>query len=405
MIKCDICSSNTSFVFSLGKTPLANSLLSKKDLKKKEIFYPLDLYFCNKCYLLKVAYQVNQKHIFNKNYPYFSSYSKTWLNHCEKFALEIINERNLNQNSLVIEIGSNDGCLLEFFYKNRINVLGIEPTKSTSDFANNKNINTINNFLNLNISRKLLSKNVKADLVIANNVIAHNPEPDSFVISMNYLLKENGIITMEFPHLLNLIKYKQFDTIYHEHYFYFSLYTINYLLNKNNLYIFKVKKINTHGGSLRVYISRDKNYKEDNSLEEILIEEEKFCLYNKDTFIKFGEEIKNIKFELLKLLLDLKRKNKKIVAYGAPAKGNTLLNYCKIDNDIIDFTVDVNKFKQGKYLPGTNIPIYSINKIKKFKADFILILPWNIKEEIIKEISFVNKWNGKFIIPIDNNII
>lgn len=405
MSKCRICNSKTEIVVSLGKTPLANSFLNKKDLNKKEIFYPLDLLFCDKCFFLGVSYKVDNKTIFNNNYPYFSSYSKTWLKHCQMYSEEIIKELNLNSNSLVIEIGSNDGCLLEFFKKKDINILGIEPSKNTANFAIKKQINTINKFFNISLAKKLFYKNIKGDLIIANNVIAHNSNPNNFVKSINYILKDNGIVTIEFPHLLNLIKYNQFDTIYHEHYSYFSLHTINYLLNENNLYIFKVKKINTHGGSLRIYVSKNKQLKNDDSLNQILNEERKFGLYNKDTFIKFSDSIKKIKFSLINLLLKIKQENKKIIAYGAPAKGNILLNYCGINKDIIDFTVDLNKFKQGKFLPGTNIPIYNVDKIKEYKPDFILILPWNIKDEIIKQLSFVKNWNCKFIIPIENVLI
>ncbi len=400
--KCRFCNNQLKKIFvDLGTTPLSNSFLKSQDLDKPEKVFPLKVFVCEKCLLVQVPEYETPDEIFS-DYAYFSSYSKSWLKHAEKYVNMIIKKNHLTKNSLVIEIASNDGYLLQFFKKKEIQILGIEPAANVAKVAKDKGIRTLVEFFSEKFAKKISKENMKADLIIGNNVLAHVPDINDFVKGMSTLLKSEGTINMEFPHLLQLIKDKQFDTIYHEHFSYFSLSIVKKIFEFHNLTIFDVEKIPTHGGSLRIYAKHQKNnkIKIENSVNEILNLEEKFGMLEINIYLKFSQKIKSLKKEIQEFFKEAKQNKKKIVCYGAAAKGNTLLNYCNIGLDHIDYVVDRSSYKQGMYLPGTHIPIKSPDEIKKTKPDYILILPWNLQEEIIKQMSFIRDWQGKFIILI-----
>ncbi len=388
-------------VLDLGFSPISNEMLTDTSVGQPQLFYPLKTYFCDNCYLMQVGEIISPKKLFN-DYTYFSSYSVSWLNHAKAYSEKIIEKLKLDSKNFVVEIASNDGYLLQNFLDRDIPVLGIEPADNVAAVAQGKGINTIVDFFDTDLATKLVLEYGKADLIIANNVFAHVPDIKNFVKGLKFLLEEEGVITIEFPHLLNLIRETQFDTIYHEHFSYFSLITADKIFSSFGLKIFDVEKLNTHGGSLRIYICHDNSNKQTFSPNVISIikEEKAFGLDNPKTFKKFETKVKRIKRNLLELLIKIKNEGKTIIAYGAPAKGNVLLNYCGIGTDFIDYTVDKNPHKQNKFLPGTAIPVYSPDKIKETKPDYILILPWNLKEEIMKQLEYTFEWNAKFIVPI-----
>lgn len=402
-MECRFCKTELVNIFvDLGVSPPSNSFLTKNRLLEKEIFYPLKVFVCEKCFLVQIGELKSYKEIFSEEYIYFSSYSKTWLEHCRKYSEEIINRLKLNQKSFVIEIASNDGYLLQYFKNKNIPCLGIEPAKKAAEISKEKNIQVIIDFLSKQLSNEIINKKKRADLVICNNVLAHIPNINEFVKSLKILLKEEGTITAEFPHLLNLIQQNQFDTIYHEHYSYFSLLSVNRIFREHDFIIYHVEKITTHGGSLRIYIKHKEN-KEININDSVkkLEKEEIENNFNKlFGYSQFKEKIIKIKNNLLKLLIDLKGENKKVIGYGAAAKGNTFLNYAGIKEDLLKFVVDISPYKQGLFLPGSRIPVYSERRIKSEKPDYILILPWNLKDEIIEQLNYIKEWDGKFIVSI-----
>ena len=401
-IRCRACDSKiTKSFIDLGEMPLANSFLSKSMFSREQNF-PLHALVCQKCYLVQLEeFEIPEK-IFSK-YAYFSSYSNTMLQHSEKYVKEIRKKLGLSKNSFVIEIASNDGYLLQFFKKYKIPVLGIEPARNVSKHALKKGIPTITKFFGSKLAKKL-AKEQLPDLLIANNVLAHVPKLNDFVEGLKILLSPSGIITLEFPHLMQLIMKNQFDTIYHEHFSYFSLTTINKLFTKHNLKIVDVQQINIHGGSLRIFVTHKENYKfkEKKSVTRLMEKEDKFGITKISTYNNFSKNILRIRKNLLKFLRDAKNKNEIVVAYGAPAKGNTLLNFAKIDSSLIEYTVDLNIHKQRLFLPGSHIPIYSPKKIFETKPNYVLILPWNLKDEIMMNMKGISKWQGKFVIPIPN---
>ncbi|AZO96315.1 methyltransferase domain-containing protein [Halocella sp. SP3-1] len=399
---CRFCNTNLEKEFlSLGVSPLANSYLDNRGLGKKELFYPLELYVCPNCLLVQVDEFEIPENIFS-DYAYFSSYSSTWLEHVEKYVNKMMKEYGIEDKSNVIEIASNDGYLLQYFKKQNVSVLGIEPAENVALVAEKKGVPTICKFFAKSLAEELVQKDVRADLLIGNNVLAHVPNLNDFISGMKILLNYDGFITMEFPHLLRLIKENQFDTIYHEHFSYFSFIVVNKILKKHGLEIFEVEEIPTHGGSLRIYAKHieDNTKLVKSSVEDLFTKEKDFGIDKIKTYDKFTEKVKQSKRNILKFLIDLKNKDKMIVGYGAPAKGNTLLNYCGVGIDFLDYTVDKNPYKQGKYLPGTHIPIFSPEKFKETKPDYVIILPWNLKEEIIQQINYIKEWNGKFIVLI-----
>ena len=402
MMNCRFCRNLIKSPFlSLGSSPLANTYLKKENLSKMEPHYPLEIYVCQKCFLVQLEEFELAKNIFH-DYAYFSSYSDTWLKHCRKYTEMIIKRFSLNQQSFVLEIASNDGCLLQNFKKHKIPLRGVEPAVNVARIARKKGIPTDITFFNTNYAKRMAKNEKKADLIIGNNVLAHNPNLHDFIKGLKIALKPKGVITMEFPHLLNLITQVQFDTIYHEHFSYFSFSTVKKIFEFHGIGLFDVQEIPIHGGSLRIYgkHQQDRSKKITQKVTALLKKEKSAGLMKRKTYNDFGEKVNLIKRELLQFLIKAKNQNRKIIGYGAPAKGNTLLNYCGIRTDFLDYTVDKNPEKQNKYLPGTHIPIKNPKVISQDRPDYILILPWNIKTEIINQMSFIRKWGGKFIVPI-----
>ncbi|MDA9733452.1 class I SAM-dependent methyltransferase [Candidatus Pelagibacter sp.] len=401
MFKCRICKKNRKkTVANLGYSALANAYLKKKDLKKKEKIYELKVVVCINCWLVQTTSKLNPKIIFTNEYAYLSSVSKSLIKHSKKFADKIVNRFNINNKTRVLEIACNDGYLLQFF-KNISKCLGIEPTLIAANIAKKKGINVIHDFFSLKLAKKIVKKYKRQNFVIANNVIAHMDNVNDFFSGIKYVLDDNGIGIVEFHYALNLIEKKQFDIIYHEHYSYYSIFSLNYLLKKHKLKIFDIEYLKTQGGSLRVYFQHD-NGKFDQTLrcKDFIIREKK-KLVNKYNFYKnYQNTLEKIKKDFLEFLYQAKKNNKKVIGYGAAAKGNTLLNFSQVNSNLISFVVDNNKVKQNKYLPGSKIKILDIYNIKKFKPDYILILPWNIKDEIKKQLSFVKKWKCKFVVAI-----
>jgi|694.fasta_scaffold104920_4 SAM-dependent methyltransferase len=392
-MKCRHCNNLLKKTFlDLGYAPPSNSYLNKKDLSKPEIYYPLKIRVCNKCWLVQTEDYVKAETFFTPDYAYFSSISSSWLLHAKKYSDKIIKELNLNKKSYVVEIASNDGYLLKNFIQKKIPCLGIEPTKSTADVAQKLKIPVIRKFFTKSLSNKITRDGKKADLIIGNNVFAHVPDINDFTKGIKVLLKQGGIVTLEFPHLMRLIEKRQFDTIYHEHFSYLSLNTINNIFSTFGLRIWKVEELSTHGGSLRVYGCHENDGRQIcQSVNKILKEEVNKGLLKLKTYINFQKKIEQIKDNFLSFLIKQKRLGKKIVAYGAAAKGNTLLNFSGVKPDLLPFVFDAAKSKQGKFLPGSHIPILPPKELTKIKPDFLLILPWNI----INEIKFQNPWIKK----------
>jgi SAM-dependent methyltransferase len=403
MPECRICNTGLREPFlSLGNSPLSNAYLSGDDLHRMEPYYPLEVYVCKKCYLVQLEEFEIAKNIFSSAYAYFSSYSESWLQHCKNYTEMMISRFGFDRGSFVVEIASNDGYLLQYFRQNGIPVLGIEPASNTAEVAIKKGIPTDITFFDTSYAKKMKETSKLADLIIGNNVLAHNPNLNDFVKGLKLALRSDGVITMEFPHLLKLIEGNQFDTIYHEHFSYFSFYTVKKLFASHDLEIFDVEEIPTHGGSLRIYAKHkdDKSKTVTNNVRDLLKKEDAAGMFNLITYTNFNEKVKLTKRKLLQFLIQAKNEGKRVAGYGAPAKGNTLLNYCGIRTDFLDYTVDRSPHKQNKYLPGTHIPIKHPDKIREDKPDYILILPWNIKDEIMEQMSFIREWGGKFIIPI-----
>ena len=403
MPRCRACDTNLGEPFlSLGNSPLSNAYLMKDDLNKMEPYYPLELYICESCYLVQLEEFERAKNIFSSSYAYFSSYSESWLKHCKNYTEMMIDRFGFDNSSFVVEIASNDGYLLQYFKQNGIPVLGIEPASNTAEAAIKKGIPTDITFFDTLYAKKMRKSGKLADLILGNNVLAHNPNLNDFVEGLKTALKSDGIITMEFPHLFKLVEGNQFDTIYHEHFSYFSFYTVQKLFASHGLEIFDVEEIPTHGGSLRIYARHMDDISKviTGNVMDLLKKEEAAGVFDLSIYYNFGEKVKLTKRKLLQFLIQAKNEGKRIVGYGAPAKGNTLLNYCGIRTDFLDYTVDSSPHKQNKYLPGTHIPIKHPDKIKEDKPDYVLILPWNIMDEIIEQMSFIRKWGGKFIVPI-----
>lgn len=396
---CRFCSRSTlhSFV-DLGVTPLSNAFVKEEHLGKYETFYPLHAYVCSSCFLVQLEQFESPEQIFG-DYAYFSSYSNSWLEHAERYTHQVISSFGLDEHSNVIEIASNDGYLLQYFKQRGIQVLGIEPASNVAEAAIEKEIPTIIEFFGSRLAAELMSQNRGADLLIGNNVLAHVPDLNDFVSGMKILLNKEGIITMEFPHLLQLMLHNQFDTIYHEHFSYFSLLTVQDVFVKHGLAIFDVEELPTHGGSLRIYAKHkaDSTKKKTKRLQDLLERERTYKLDTLQAYLAFSEQVKQVKRDIWNCLIELKNKGKQVVGYGAPAKGNTLLNYCGIGKDVMDYVVDRNPYKQGLYLPGTRIPIYPPEKIRETEPDVVLIMPWNLSEEIMAHTSYIRQWGGKWI--------
>jgi len=402
-MKCRHCKKNLIHTFAdLGKSPPSNSYLTKDSVNKHERWYKLKVMVCDGCWLVQTLDFVKTDEMFSDDYAYFSSYSETWLLHAKIFVHSMLLRFNLNKTSTVLEVAANDGYLLQYVKESNIYCYGIEPTKSTAVAAREKGIEIIESFFCVEVALGLVKKNKQADLTIANNVLAHVPDINDFVKAFSIILKSNGVATFEFPHLLNLVEGKQFDTIYHEHFSYLSLKSVQTIFKKCGLSIFDVEELSTHGGSLRVYAQRsDTGTHPLNSSVQILTEKEKKIGMDKlEFYTAFQVQIENIKSDFVKFLYKAKKDDKKVAAYGAAAKGNTILNFSKISKDLISFVVDKNPAKVGKFMPGSHIPIFDEDYLKKEKPDFILILPWNLEKEIKKQLAYINNWEGKFVMII-----
>jgi len=406
-MKCRFCKNELSNVFiDLGNSPPSNSFLSLSQLNEPESYYPLKIFVCDKCFLVQIDEYKKATEIFDKNYAYFSSYSTSWLNHAKKYTELMISRFGLNNKSLVVEIASNDGYLLQYFKERNIPVLGVEPTANTAKIAIDKGINTIIDFFGSRYAEENLKN--KADLILGNNVLAHVPDINDFVKGIKIALKSTGVNTFEFPHLCKLIEKNQFDTIYHEHFSYLSLTSVKSIFEKQGLTIFDIEELPTHGGSLRIYTKHTEDYSKSISINvaKLLDYEEKIGVKKLIYYNNFQIKVDKIKMDFLQFLYTAKKENKKVIGYGAAAKGNTLLNYCGIKGtDLIEFVVDASPFKQGLFLPGSKIPIVDESQIFAYKPDFIVILPWNIKEEITKQLSYIREWGGKFVITIPDLLV
>ena len=393
---CRNCNKKLKNIFlDLGKCPPSNSLIKNEKEKKNEKKFQLLTYVCDKCWLVQTKDVVNKEIFFNNHYPYFSSTSSSWLQHAKNYVAKISKKLKLNKKNFVIELASNDGYLLQYFKMKKIPCLGIEPSKNTSKISKKRGIKTLDEFFTYDLAKKI---KYKPDLIIGNNVYAHVPNLNDFTKGIKTLLKTNGTITLEFPHLLNLIKYSQFDTIYHEHFSYFSLFTVKNIFKKHKLKVFFVEKLNTHGGSLRIYGCHEDDARlESKIVKNIIKKEVKFGLNKINTFKKFNLNVLKIKKEIKKFILQAKKDKKIVHAYGAAAKGSTVLNYLNITERDIHFVYDAAKSKINKIMPGSHIKILSPEEIKIRKPDYIVIFPWNIKNEIIKNFKFIKKWQGKFV--------
>jgi 2-polyprenyl-3-methyl-5-hydroxy-6-metoxy-1,4-benzoquinol methylase len=402
MAGCRFCGSALRHTFAdLGMSPPCEAFLSAPQLNQMEAFYPLHVFVCERCFLVQLEEYVSPEHIFTE-YAYFSSYSDSWLAHAKAYTEQMAQRLRLGSNSLVVELASNDGYLLQYFVKQGIPVLGIEPAANVAQAAKDKGIPTLVEFFGLPMAQELVRRGTQADLIVGNNVLAQVPDICSFVAGMKTLLKPQGVITLEFPHLMRLMEGNQFDTIYHEHFSYFSFLTAAKIMARFGLAVFDVEELSTHGGSLRVYVrhEQDNSHAVTERVGELLDREEKAGFTRLETYFSFNEKVKETKRKILSFLVDAKRAGRSIAGYGAPGKGNTLLNYCAIRTDFLDYTVDRNPYKHGKFLPGTRIPIFPPEKIRETQPDYVLVLPWNLKNEIQQQLSYIREWGGKFVVPI-----
>jgi len=390
----------TTFV-NLGMSPLANSYIKIEKQQQMEPFYPLHVFVCDSCFLVQLEEFESPDHIFS-DYLYFSSFSTGWLQHCERYASEITERLALTAESQVVEIASNDGYLLQYFKQRGIGILGVEPAANVAKVAIDKGIPTDVSFFGVTTAQRLASQNKMADLIAANNVLAHVPNINDFVGGIKTLLKPTGTVTVEFPHLLRLISERQFDTIYHEHFSYLSLTVTEKIFARHGLTIYDVEKLPTHGGSLRLFAKHTDNTSltVTANVSKLRAEEDEAGLNSLEVYKNFSEEVVKIKCDVLDFVIKAKRDGKTIVGYGAPAKGNTLLNYCGIGQELIQFTADLSPHKQNHLLPGVRIPIKDPAAICEAKPDYVFILPWNIKEEVMQQMAEVKTWGGKFVIGI-----
>ena len=402
-MKCRFCQHELAHEFvDLGNAPPSNSFLAKEQLNEPEIFYPLRLFVCENCFLVQIDEYKKSSEIFNRDYAYFSSYSKTWLEHAKKYVNMIIARLGLNAASHVMEIASNDGYLLKYFKEKQIPCLGIEPSANTALAAREKGIETKVEFFGVDLAQRLSLEGKKADLIIGNNVLAHVPDINDFVKGLKIALKPDGVVTIEFPHLMCLVEENQFDTIYHEHFSYYSLYTARRIFAKHGLELFDMEQVPTHGGSLRIYAGHkeDASKSVSSKFVALLKEEESRGILTLNYYKGFQENVDRVKCDLVNFLLGQKKHRKRLAAYGAAAKGNTLLNYCGIKKDLIKFVADASPHKQGMFLPGTHIPVVKEDEITRWKPDFVLILPWNIKDEITEQLSYIREWGGRFVVAV-----
>ena len=401
--KCRFCGNLLRVsVADLGMSPVSNDYIKPERLSSMEPFYPLHAYVCEQCWLVQLEQFQAADDIFSDEYAYFSSFSESWLEHARQYSLKVIERFGLNQDSQVVEIASNDGYLLRNFKDKGIKILGVEPCANVAEAAEKIGIPSLKMFFGVKTAEQMVKDGIRADLIVGNNVLAHVPDLNDFVKGMKILLSPQGVITMEFPHLKKLIEFNQFDTIYHEHFSYFSLVTVEKVFAESGLTIFDVEEISTHGGSLRIFARHDSDTGKP-VLEGVdILRDQEVEAGFKDTgiYMRYAEQVRETKRKLLSFLIEAKRLGKTIVGYGAPAKGNTLLNYCGIRNDFIDYTVDLSPHKQGLFLPGTHVPIFTPERIDETKQEYVQILPWNLKDEVMTQMSHIREWGGQFVVPI-----
>jgi SAM-dependent methyltransferase len=399
---CRFCGTPLKRTFvDLGMSPLCETYPSVADLNHGEVYYPLHVYLCEECYLVQLEAYEKPENIFS-DYLYFSSFSDSWLRHAETYCDKMTNRLGLDAKSLVIEVASNDGYLLQYFVRRHIPVLGIEPAANVAKVAVEKGVPTLVRFLGAELAREMAAKGQRADLVLGNNVLAQVPDVNDFVEGLKILLKSQGVLTLEFPHLLRLIERNEFDTIYHEHFSYFSMLTTARILRAHRLEVFDVEELSTHGGSLRVYACRmdDGTHGIQPSVERLIAEEKKAGLGSVEGYGGFARQVKETKLALVEFLISAVREGKSVAGYGAPGKSATLLHYCGIGKDLIEYTVDRSPYKQGRFLPGSRIPVFHPDRIRETKPDYVVILPWNLKDEIIDQLQFIREWGGRFVVPI-----
>ncbi|QLG87391.1 methyltransferase domain-containing protein [Chitinibacter bivalviorum] len=402
MSQCRSCGATLEHTFAdLGLSPVSNAFIREADLQRGEMYYPLHVQVCGQCWLVQLNDVLDVSTHFHDDYVYFSSYSSSWLAHARQYVENMTQRFKLGDLSQVVEIASNDGYLLQYFQQAGIPCLGIEPSANTARIALERGIDTLQAFFNIETATKLIAKGVKADLLLGNNVLAHVPDLQGFVIALKMLLGAEGVITLEFPHLQQLIANNQFDTIYHEHYSYLSLTALIPVFNRAGLRIFDVQQLPTHGGSLRIFACHQAAIHPFNTaVDEILRAEDLAGLQDLQTYSDFSAQMQKIKYQLITFLIAARQGGKRVAAYGAAAKGNTLLNYCGIKPDLLTFVADRNHLKQGRYLPGSRIPVYAPDAIFEHRPDYLLILPWNIQDEIMAEMSTIREWGGQFVCAI-----
>jgi SAM-dependent methyltransferase len=400
--RCRFCGADLRRTFvDLGMSPPCETYPSASDINGGEIYYPLHAYVCERCLLVQLEQYQSAESIFS-DYPYFSSYSDSWLKHCENYCDKMITRLALGKRSLVVEVASNDGYLLQYFVRRQVPVLGIEPAANVARAAVEKGVPTLVRFFGVHVATELAAEGRCADLVLGNNVLAQVPDLNDFVEGLKILLKPEGVLTLEFPHLQRLIERNEFDTIYHEHFSYFSMLTAVRIMEAHGLKVFDVEELPTHGGSLRVYACRAdaRTHQTDARVPKLIVEEEKAGLASVEGYQGFALQVKETKWALVDFLLTAARQDKRVAGYGAPGKSATLLNYCGIGKDLIEYTVDRSPHKQGRFLPGSHIPIYHPDRIRETKPDYVVILPWNLKDEIMEQLQYIREWGGRFVVPI-----
>ena len=401
--RCRFCAAPLNVTFAdLGSSPLSNSYVKPEQLGKQEKFFPIHAWVCESCLLVQLELFAPPEEIFSDEYAYFSSYSDTWLKHAGNYADDMVERFGFGAAHLAVEIASNDGYLLQFLMKRGVRVLGVEPAANCAKQAEGKGISTVVKFFGTQTADLLVSQGQRADLLIGNNVLGHVPDLNDFVGGMKRLLAPGGLMTMEFPHLLNLVEQNQFDTIYHEHFSYFSFFTAEKVFAHHGIRLFDVEELPTHGGSLRIFgcHAGESSRPVSANVQRLKEKERRAGLYAMGAYASFNEKVRRTKRRLLEFLIRAKDDGKRIAGYGAPAKGNTLLNYCGIRTDFIDFTVDRSPHKQNHYLPGSHIPVFAPDRIRETQPDYVLILPWNWKDEIIEQTGYIRKWGGRFVVPI-----
>lgn len=391
-------------LIDLGSAPPSNAYLTEKTLKAPEKWFPLKVLVCNQCWLAQTEDYAGAEELFDADYAYFSSFSSSWLVHAKQYVTDMVNRFNLTEKSHVVEVAANDGYLLQYVKAGGIPCLGIEPTASTAMAAREKNIEIVEAFFGVELAKNLVAQGKQADLTAANNVLAHVPNINDFVAGFAHVLKPNGVATFEFPHLMQLIKHAQFDTVYHEHFSYLSLTAVNKIFNQNGLQVFDVQEISTHGGSLRVFAQRKDQgqHQVSKSVSDILAVELEIGVMSEDYYADLQQRANLIKHDLIAFLIEAKREGKKVIGYGAAAKGNTLLNYAGVRPDLLSAVVDLNPAKQNKYLPGSRIPIINESIIHQEKPDYVLILPWNLRHEVTEQLKYIREWGGKFVTSVPN---